>query len=125
MTKTKFWLSILAISVVLLAGSIAVSPIAIAGDDDDDDELSPVSLDVIEVTDLVQGMDGAAAASATCPQDRVLVGGGGSYFTGGQVISFALLPDESIPNTFNSTVTTGRNVFHQAVAVAFCAKLIP
>jgi len=38
MTKTKFWLSILAISVVLIAGSVAVSPIAIAGDDDDDDD---------------------------------------------------------------------------------------
>jgi len=38
MTKTKYWLSLLAISVVLVAGSLAVSPIAIAGDDEDDDE---------------------------------------------------------------------------------------
>jgi len=38
MTKTKYWLSILAISVVLIAGSLAVSPIAIAGGDDDDDD---------------------------------------------------------------------------------------
>jgi len=38
MTKTKYWLSILAISVVLVAGSLAVSPIAIADDDDDDDD---------------------------------------------------------------------------------------
>ena len=30
MTKTKYWLSILAISVVLIAGSIAVNPIALA-----------------------------------------------------------------------------------------------
>jgi len=37
MTKTKYWLSLLAISVVLVAGSLAVSPIAIAEDDDDDD----------------------------------------------------------------------------------------
>ncbi len=37
MTKTKYWLSLLAISVVLVAGSLAVSPIAIADDDDDDD----------------------------------------------------------------------------------------
>jgi len=37
MTKTKYWLSILAISVVLVAGSLAVSPIAIADDDDDDE----------------------------------------------------------------------------------------
>ena len=38
MTKTKYWLSILAVSVVLIAGSLAVSPIAIADDDDDDDD---------------------------------------------------------------------------------------
>ncbi len=37
MSDKKFWLSILAISVVLIAGSLAVSPIAIADDDDDDD----------------------------------------------------------------------------------------
>ncbi len=38
MTKTKYWLSLLAVSVVLIAGSLAFSPIAIAGDDDDDDD---------------------------------------------------------------------------------------
>jgi len=38
MTKTKYWLSLLAISVVLVAGSLAVSPIAIADDDDDVEE---------------------------------------------------------------------------------------
>ena len=38
MTKPKYWLSILAISIVLIAGSLAVSPIAIAGDDNDDDD---------------------------------------------------------------------------------------
>ena len=37
MTRTKFWSSFLAISVVLIAGSLAVSPIAIADDVDDDD----------------------------------------------------------------------------------------
>jgi len=37
-TKLKYWLSVLAISVVLIAGSLAVSPIAIADDDDDDDD---------------------------------------------------------------------------------------
>jgi len=37
MTKTKYWLSLLAISVVLVAGSLVVSPIAIADDDDDDE----------------------------------------------------------------------------------------
>jgi len=38
MTKTKFWLSLLAISVVLVAGSLAVSPIAVADEDDEDDD---------------------------------------------------------------------------------------
>ena len=38
MTKTKYWLSIVAIAAVLIAGSLAVSPIAIADDDDDDDD---------------------------------------------------------------------------------------
>jgi len=38
MTKTKYWLSLLAISVVLVAGSLAVSPIAIAGEDEDDED---------------------------------------------------------------------------------------
>jgi len=37
MTKTKYWLSFLAISVVLIAGSLAVSPVAFAGDDEDDE----------------------------------------------------------------------------------------
>jgi len=37
-TKLKYWLSVLAISVVLIAGSLAVNPIAIADDDDDDDD---------------------------------------------------------------------------------------
>jgi len=43
MIKTKYWLSILAVSVVLIAGSLAVSPIAIADDDDDDDDNGPTS----------------------------------------------------------------------------------
>jgi len=37
-TKTKYWLSIISITVVLIAGSLAVSPIAIADDDEDDEE---------------------------------------------------------------------------------------
>ena len=40
MTKTKYWLSLLAVSVVLIAGSIALSPIAIADNDDDLSELA-------------------------------------------------------------------------------------
>ena len=36
--RTKYWLSILAVSVVLLTGSLAVNPIAIADDDDNDDD---------------------------------------------------------------------------------------
>ncbi len=39
MTKTVFWLSIVAIAAVLIAGSLTVSPIAIADDDDDADEI--------------------------------------------------------------------------------------
>jgi len=38
MAKTKYELSILAISIVLIAGSLAVSPIAIADDDDEEKE---------------------------------------------------------------------------------------
>ena len=38
MIDKKYWLSILAISVVLVAGSLAVTPIANADDDDDDDD---------------------------------------------------------------------------------------
>jgi len=38
MTKTKYWLSIVAIAAVLIAGSLAVSPIAIASDEPDDDD---------------------------------------------------------------------------------------
>jgi len=38
MTKTKYWLSIVAIAAVLIAGPLAISPIAIADDDDDDDD---------------------------------------------------------------------------------------
>ena len=46
MGKTKYWVSVLAVSVVLLAGSLAINPIAIADDDDDDDDegfIPPVS----------------------------------------------------------------------------------
>jgi len=43
MAKTKYWLSLLAVSVVLIAGSLAVSPIAIADDDDDDDDDNELS----------------------------------------------------------------------------------
>jgi len=41
MTKTKYWVSILAVSVVLLAGSIAVGPIAIADPEGEDDPEDP------------------------------------------------------------------------------------
>jgi len=49
MTKTKYWLSLLAISVVLVAGSLAVSPVANADDDDDDDELEFLEIEDVEV----------------------------------------------------------------------------
>jgi len=44
MTNTKYWLSIVAIAAVLIAGSLSVSPIAIADDDDDDDDKERVSV---------------------------------------------------------------------------------
>jgi len=53
MTKPKYWLSILAISVVLLAGSIAVSPIAIAGGDDEDDDDDDEKI-ILTTEDLVR-----------------------------------------------------------------------
>jgi len=81
MTKTKFWLSILAISVVLIAGSIAVSPIAIAGGDDDDDDDDGGGTNVIlqkldeiiaiitsiftEVTNIEGKLDGTVASKIT------------------------------------------------------------
>ena len=36
MTKTKYWASVVAISAVLVAGLLAVNPVAFAEDDDDD-----------------------------------------------------------------------------------------
>jgi len=62
MTKIKYWLLILAISVVLIAGSLAVSPIAIADDDDDDDDddgdtgakTNPVSEAIDRLTAVMQ-----------------------------------------------------------------------
>ncbi len=45
MTNTKHWLSIVAIAAVLIAGSLVVSPIAIADDDDDDDNENNVVRD--------------------------------------------------------------------------------
>ena len=44
MIKTKYWLSLLAVSVVLLTGSLAISPLAIAdpaGPDDPEDPEDP------------------------------------------------------------------------------------
>jgi hypothetical protein len=38
MIKTKYWFSVMAVSVVLLTGSLVISPIAVADDDDDDDD---------------------------------------------------------------------------------------
>jgi len=88
----------------------------------------PVSLDVLQVSkvEFVQNTN-FISVSATCPPDRVLVGGGGDYFTQEDLSFFSLEPDESTPNTFNATVsmrgaTTGSIL---ATSVAFCAKLIP
>jgi len=59
MTKTKFWLSILAISVVLIAGSLAVSPIAIADeeDDDDDDGTNVIVQKLDQIIAIITGID--------------------------------------------------------------------
>jgi len=82
MTKTIFWLSILAISVVLIAGSLAVSPIAIAGGDDDDDDdddgggtnvilqkldqiIAIITSIFTEVTNIEGKLDGTVASKIT------------------------------------------------------------
>jgi len=61
MTITKYWLSIVAIAAVLIAGSLAISPIAIADDDDDDDDgddtgakTNPVSEAIDRLTAVIQ-----------------------------------------------------------------------
>jgi len=75
MTKTKFWLSILAISVVLIAGSLAVSPIAIASDDDDeddedDDETKPPKEVIVANTEPIP-VTGSISANPVCPAENV------------------------------------------------------
>ena len=105
---------------------------------EDDDEIldvicdiapvAPASLDVIVVRNLVLEQGGPSiGASATCPPDRVLVGGGGSYDSIGKIFSFSLEPDESTPNQFNATVRIGPENVDRilAISVAFCAKLVP
>jgi len=75
MIKTKYWLSLLAISVVLVAGSLAVSPIAIAGDDeDDDDEDDKASLDDVlaalgNLQSDVDGIDTSGLATQSSVDD--------------------------------------------------------
>ena len=56
MTKTKYWLSLLAISVVLVAGTLAVSPVAIAVGDKKDNKDSKERVSVI--TQLTNSGDG-------------------------------------------------------------------
>ena len=92
----------------------------------DSSDITPgaLSLDVIEVKNLVNGPSGFAAASATCPPDRILVGGGGSIFSNGGLVSFVTLPDELVPNTWNATAISGGG-FTEALSVAMCAKLVP
>jgi len=62
MTKTKYWLSILAISVVLIAGSLAVSPVAIADDDDDDDDDNEIVITGTTGDDKIQVFEFLVAA---------------------------------------------------------------
>jgi len=81
MTKTKYWLSILAISVVLIAGSLAVIPIVIADDDDgdDDDETRISDLESVEIytkTKIVEFEDEEVInEELRCdPGDKVITG---------------------------------------------------
>ena len=66
MIKTKYWLSILAISVVLIAGSLAVSPIAIADDDDDDDDDDKIVITGTPGDDVIFILDFADSISCNC-----------------------------------------------------------
>jgi len=75
MTKTKYWLSILAISVVLIAGSLVVSPIAIADDDDDDDgATTTVRQNSIAIPENTQ-----QTVKADCLSGEIVTGGGFSH----------------------------------------------
>ncbi len=59
MTKPIFWLSIAAIASVLLLGSIAVSPMVIAGvddGDDDDDEGAAPGANCPALTEFLRGL---------------------------------------------------------------------
>ena len=83
MTKIKYWLSILAISVVLLTGSLAVSPIAIADDDDDEstqdcvEECIDAFEDAMDVCDDLESekYDGCVLEALRALQN--CIGGGG------------------------------------------------
>jgi len=86
MIRTKFWLSILAISVVLIAGSLAVSPIAIADDDDDDDDdddnglLSGAGISTYTKSQTITTTGGANifSVSVMCDPGDIATGGGAS-----------------------------------------------
>ena len=76
MTNTKYWLSLLAISVVLVAGSLTVSPVAIADDDDDDDDDDDKGDKerVSVTTNFAHGLVGGPAPAATVLLDTTSSG---------------------------------------------------
>jgi len=51
--RTKYWVSVLAVSVVLLAGSLAINPIAIADEEEDDDDNENDDDDCSALADLL------------------------------------------------------------------------
>jgi len=115
MTKTKYWLSFVAISVVLVAGSLAISPIAFAGDDEDDedDDDGPAGLGQVPIGTVL------SYAGSTAPTNFMIADGseisrttfsalfniiGTTYGAGDGSTTFNL-PDLS--NTFVRGITTG------------------
>ena len=134
MTKTKYWLSILAVSVVLIAGSLAVSPIAIADDDDDDDDdddngqAATQSLVITERTGIpVSAPFGTTTAGATCNADEMVVGGGYSITNNAQLPVGAqhTLSDQASGNGWSVTVQSSQVQTNILTVKAMCAKLVP
>ena len=132
MTKTKYWLSLLAISVVLVAGSLAVSPIAFAGDDEDDedDDGGPpgvLGFYRVESPGNVADPFNTSTALATCNIGDKVVGGGWIQVSGNGKDPNAV---RSYPNTDSSW---SAQVWHnqdtntplKIHAWAICADLTP
>ena len=73
MIKTKYWLSLLAVSVVLLTGSLAISPLAIADPPGPDDPEDPEDPELTECEEcnrkLNELLDENAEKHAKCIND--------------------------------------------------------